>query len=616
MTELIVTLIPRRRVITQYLAIVVFAMTTVVSRHASADELADQIRGQTTAALDALEQSGDFEQAQAALQQQFDQVIASADRKDKQLFRDAAFALRMVRQLKQVDEAVRVELLKYLQDNAALATTLAFLIKPDRDDPAKVYALLNKLRNHRADRLDDYANLVAAICVVHEDPFRRRVNENVGQSPDALAIFDYFVANEKRMLFGIRDVPAELLIYVVDTTASVAEMTWALSRYAGDPAVGARFFDIEYDLDHFRRGQPKKVTLAGYNLPNILRYGGVCADQAYYAMSVGKSIGVPTAYASGRASTVSHAWVGFLQARGANAWWNFDMGRYAEYQGVRGNVFDPQIRRRIPDSFISLLAELARTSRADRQAAAAFTDAALRLLSGSQATAEPTGGFVEDAPRPARVVEDLDVETILELIETALRISPGHAAAWMVVRDLAENGHLTLTQKKHWSAVLHRLCGSHYPDFYLTILRPMIESIDETTEQNAMWNKAFALFADRHDLAAEVRLAQGLMWQNAGEPTKAGACYEDVILRYANAGPFVVTALRRAEKILRTAAQGRKILMLYDRAFNSINKPKDMAGPFFRQSNFYRVGKMYAQRLQEAGLHQQAAAVLRQIGSS
>ncbi len=54
--------------------------------------------------------------------------------------------------------------------------------------------------------------------------------------------------------------------------------------------------------------------------------------------------------------------------------------------------------------------------------------------------------------------------------------------------------------------------------------------------------------------------------------------------------------------------------MLYDRAFNSINKPKDMAGPFFRQSNFYRVGKMYADRLDEAGLRQQAGAIHNRIG--
>ena len=612
---MIATRIPKRRLVTRCLAVVVFATTTAVSCRASADELADQIRGQITDTLETLQQFGDFEHAQAALQEHFDRVIATADHKDKQLFRDAALALRLVEQLKDTDEATRLQLLKYLQENEAIGSTLAFLIKPGRDDPAKVYSLLEKLRQRRGAKLDEFASLAAAICVVHEDPFRRRVNENVGHSPDALAIFDYFVGNEKHMLFGIRAVPAELLIYVVDTTASIQEMTWALSRYAGDPMVGGRFFDIEYDLDHFRRGKPKKVTLAGFNLPNILEYGGVCADQAYYAMSVGKSIGVPTAYAQGRASTVSHAWVGFLQTRGRDAWWNFDMGRYDEYQGVRGNVVDPQTRRRIPDSSISLLAELAQTSRADRQAATAYTDAALRLLKPAEVDEQTSGGFVGDRAIEAPPTTDIDVETILALIETGLRLSPGYAPAWMVVRDLAENGHLTLKQKKYWSTVLHRLCGSRYPDFYLAILQPMIQSIEDTKEQNALWNKAFALFPERHDLAAQVRMSQGRMWLNANEPAKAGACYEDVIFRYANAGHVVTTALRRAEKILRDAGQGRSMLTLYERAFRSIKKPKDMAGPFFRQSNFYRVGKMYAQRLDEAGLGQQAAAVRNKIGS-
>ena len=60
----------------------------------------------------------------------------------------------------------------------------------------------------------------------------------------------------------------------------------------------------------------KKVTAAGWSLPNILQHGGVCADQAYFAVTVGKSIGVPTAYTIGLGGEVGHAWVGFLQARG------------------------------------------------------------------------------------------------------------------------------------------------------------------------------------------------------------------------------------------------------------------------------------------------------------
>lgn len=82
------------------------------------------------------------------------------------------------------------------------------------------------------------------------------------------------------MFFGVRNVPAELLAWVVDTTAAIEEMQWALAKYRGDPAVGSRFFDIEYDYAAFKTGATKKVTEAGFNLPNILKHGGVCADQA------------------------------------------------------------------------------------------------------------------------------------------------------------------------------------------------------------------------------------------------------------------------------------------------------------------------------------------------
>src|SRR5205807_3987797 len=122
--------------------------------------------------------------------------------------------------------------------------------------------------------------------VVHhgDKPLERHINENTAKGADPIEIFDYYVKNESRMYFGIRNVPAELLAYVVDTTASVEEMGWALQKYAGDKEVGKRFFDVKYDYDNFRKGTPKKITTLGFTLPNILKYGGVCADQAYFAM--------------------------------------------------------------------------------------------------------------------------------------------------------------------------------------------------------------------------------------------------------------------------------------------------------------------------------------------
>ncbi len=573
---------------------------------AASPPLGKQVRAQVDAILVELREDGDFEQADAVLQEVFDRVAAYAQIDDKDVFREAAFALRLTRQLKEVDEALRPDLLAFLSENGELAATLAFLVKAQHEKPAEIYALFDRLRRSRGEKLQRYANLTAAICVVHERPLKRRVNENTAQSVDPLEIFDYFVANEKYMFFPIRNVPAELLIYVVDTTATVGEMSWALRRYAGDPAVGRRFFDIKYDKEHFRKGAPKRVTVAGWNLPNILRYGGVCVDQAYFAMTVGKSIGVPTAFASGANSKVGHAWVGFLQAQGNQAWWNFEVGRYKAYQGVRGNVFDAQIRRRIPDSYVSLLADLARIRRSDRWAAAAYTDASMRLLELAEADGERAAlGRVEEVD-PAR---QANVESALELIEQALRISPEYAGGWMVIRDLARADKLTLAQKKRWAGVLHRLCGTRYPDFYLAILRPMIESLDEVREQNAFWNKAFDLFSGRHDLAASVRMSQAEMWKQAGAPAKAGLCYEDVIFRYANAGRFVIKALAEAEKLLRRAGRSDRVLLLYDRAFTSIKKPPDLSGPFYKRSNYYRVGKLYADRLEQEGLKREAAAL-------
>ncbi|MHC4827586.1 MAG: hypothetical protein ACYTEY_13600, partial [Planctomycetota bacterium] len=488
---------------------------------------AADVRARIDAVLDELQETGDFASATAELQVQFDRVIAGADAGDDDLFREAAFALRLAAQLTDAEAVDRLELLAFLRAHEELAASVAFLVRPDREDPAEVYTLLDRLRQRRGDTLGNYANLAAAVCVVHDRLLARKINENTAQATDPLAIFDYYAGNKKRMLFGVRNVPAELLVYVVDTTASIEEMRWALGRYAGDSVVGARFFDIDYDYEHVRDGDPKEVTVAGWNLPNILRYGGVCVDQAYFAVTVGKAIGVPTAYAFGADSTVSHAWVGFLQARGNAAWWNFDVGRYPAYQGVRGNVLDPQTRRRIPGSYVSLSAELAGVEATDRWAAVAYADAAVRVLELAEQAGAAPGAEDGAGDEPSAS------ETALALLEKGLRLSPGHARGWMAVRRLAAGGGMTLEQTKRWADVLHRLCGRRYPDFYLAVLRPMITSIDDVKQQNALWNKAFALFRDRHDLAASVRMSQGLMWRKAGQPARAGQCYEDVIYRYA-----------------------------------------------------------------------------------
>lgn len=571
------------------------------------------IRAEVEAALSMLQKEGDYPAAQQALQKSFDQVIQFCPARNKTLFRDVAFARRLVSLLPDAAEDQRAELLTLFRNKPRFAQALLFLIKPQQESAAKVFALAHRLAKKNEAFLDDFATLAAAICVVHDVPFSQRVNENSAKAEDPLALFDYFRTYEKHMLFGMRRVPAELLIYVVNCGASIPEMKWALKKYAGDKKIGRHFFDIKYDDDHLRLGTPKKVTEAGWNLINILKHGGVCADQAYFAMTIGKSIGVPTTYNVGASAVVGHAWVGFLEARGKRAAWNFDSGRYGAYKGVRGNVQDPQIRRNIPDSFVSLLAAFVAADELDRYYVAATNDAVHRMIERQKVDKPLPPAPANEARTPIRGIALADQ---LALLEAGLRACPGYSPSWLTLRDLAEEDKLSLTQKKEWAGVLHRLCGSTYPDFYLEIVAPMILTIKDVKEQNSLWNKAFKTFSRRSDLAATVRMKQAKMWQDHGEDAKAGKCYHDVFTRYANAGPFAVRALRETETILEKLDKVDRIVPLYAKAWASIKRPKGMASQFARQSNWFRVGTIYADRLEAANDTKRAQAVRKTLGIS
>jgi hypothetical protein len=588
------------------------AQSARTAKPAAKIPLSASIKTQITTALDQLVSDADFAGAKTSLTQAFDQAIAHGTAKDLDAFRDAAFALRLVTQLEKLPSSKRIDTLKYLRANDTLARELVFLIH-DKEKVTDVYDLLDRLRKERGEQLDKFATLAAAICVVHDQPLERGINENKVKSPDAVQIFDYYVRFEKQMFFGVKPVPPELLAYVVDTTSSIDEMTWALNNYAGNDKVGRLFFTIKYDYDHYRQGAPKRVTQEGFNLPNILEFGGVCADQAYFAMTVGKAIGVPTAYATGRGGDVGHAWVGFLQAQGRSGWWNFDSGRYEAYKGVKGEVLDPQTRERIPDSYVSLLAELIGAKPADRHAGVALSDAARRLMAVEKAGGEwsraAPDATVTVAPNHKPRKPTVDAQ--LELVELALKQCLGDRDSWFVVRDLAKDGKLSLAQKKRWADVLQRLAGQKYPDFLLAILEPMIQTIDDVKEQNALWNAAFNSFRNRADLAAHVRMQQAAMWERARQHDNAGLCYMDVIEQFANAGPFVIEALQRAERTLRSTQRGDRVLALYEDTWSRIKKPSENA--FVNQSNWFRVGAMYMERLEQANEPRAAAAVRSQL---
>jgi hypothetical protein len=555
--------------------------------------------------LNSIKADDDFPRARQALSHLFDEVIAFAPDTDLDSFREAAFAVRLTSQLAQAPTGQRAELLAYLRTNDTLAQSLVFLIKPEDKLPG-LYALLNRLRAKHTD-LNNHAALTAAICVVHDQPLSQRVNENKVDAPDPVDLFEFFASSRRAAM------PPELLISIVDATSTIDELRWASKKYAGDAKVGDRYFDIKYDTSAFLQGSVKKVTAAGFNLRNILEHGGVCADQAYFAAQVGKAIGVPTAYISGRNAEVSHAWIGYLETRNGRASWNFDSGRYDGYKGVRGETLDPQTRKRIPDSSLALLADTSAANTIARRNAIALTDAALRLA----AIAKDTTPFPPSEPSTLsakKTIRTASIEHRLTLLEAALRKCPTYAPGWAVLIAAAKNGELSYKDKKRWAEVLDKLCAGKYPDFSLDILRPMVETVEDPKEQSALWDSLFTGFQKRPDLASEIRFAQGAMWEQSGDRAKAWDCYQDVIKRFADDGPFTVDAARRCEKLLRDSNKVRDIAPLYAALWPRLTAPKSAAAEFRSQSNWFRIGTLYAATLDRDGQSAQANDIRTKLG--
>ena len=569
--------------------------------------LSTDVHERIEAALDQLEEDGDYDKAYEALLELFDQVVAHVHHRHQQQFRRTAVAVRLVAQLRELPASQSETLLPYLRANPQLTSTLVLAVMPERQSVRGVYGLLDKLREEHGERLNTYANLATAICIVHDRDLVMRVNENTAEAPDPVELFEYFLRHENRMVLGVRNVPPQLLVFVVDTTASIDDLTWALRRFGGDPNLGRRYFQISYDYDHLRRGTPKRVTEEGFNLPNILEYGGVCADQAYFAMQVGKAMGIPTAYASGRGANVGHAWLGYFDGRGRQPGWNFNAGRYEEFQDIRGLVRHPQTRERIPDAFVSLQAEMLGTSRTARQTSIALTDAAARIVQWMRDEKEPPD-------RPHVRIHDLmgqprqaEVASALSLLEAAANQNPANERAWLLVRNLAKDGAMSMAQIQRWAGVLEQFCGQKYPDFAAEIIVPMVRSVPDLARQDALWNRVYNFFRRRPDIAAEIRFEQAQMWEEAGELRRAGRAYEDILRNFANSGPHVIDALERSEKALREMERPRRIPQLYGQTWQRIRRPDPTA--YSNVSNWYRVGERYAEILEEFGERQKARDV-------
>lgn len=571
--------------------------------------------------------TGDPAAAQRDAYELFHWVIAYGDpERDGAAFRSAAIVVSITSHLARAPHVSVPSLATLMRQAPTFAARLAFISSADAKNhtPEMVCAFIHRLAESLGARapkvMEDYADFAAAVCVVHDTPRPRGVNENRVMPADGIEIFNYFLRHEKELAFDLRGVPCALLIFVVDAAAPISELEWAFNQFKRSKNLEQLYGQIAYDYEHIISGRRKAVTEKGFTLQNIKQWGGVCVDQAYFTSEVAKALGVPATVVVGRDVTIGHAWLGIFKMPKNDPAWDFNTGRYESYQKVRGNVMFPVDGSWIPDGVLDVLADSFTQPADEREASYALALAGEHL----EAIARNPGkapypprpdlieGFKPDAPaRQASAAE------ALKILRAAVERSPSSLNAWWGVRNLAKLGSLTMDDRREWADAVERLCGKKYPDFSWMMLEPMISSVDDPKVQAPMWNDAIKLFPSRPDLASQVRFAEAACCLKRGDHVAALYAYGEVIKQYANDSPMAVAALAACRTILEKDNRNSEILPLYQRTFQSLKAPDfEVTGEFRRQSNWYTVGVAYAKVLAESGKVQESKSVLSQIGAS
>jgi hypothetical protein len=468
---------------------------------------------------------------------------------------------------------------QWLLDHPELLETLMMAVG-EQDAPDRVLAVLDALRVAHGEKVAQFPDLAAAMCVVWDTPPNMDEQNPRAETERAVWLFKYLTMARKQLRFDPQDLPWELASFVVDNGVSQDEVAWAMQRYQGRGSIGSVYFDVPYDVEAFLSGADRRIDSQDYTLPNLVRFGGICGDQAYFAKHVARSIGVPacTAVGMGGSSDTAHAWVGFFEVRGRSVAWNFSEGRYPEHQYWRGSVHDPRTRETITDSDVSLLAELANSKSQDRLASIALCKVTDLVSEGQQG----------------------------ELYQRAINLSPGNREAWLRLAQLGADGKLTEAQVASTMRIVADFAARPYPDFAFDIIK-RLNNGRGTQQQLRALKDARRMFTSRPDLLAAIRLTEGDLLRDQQKPVAALGAYGEVLRQYHNAGPIVLDALARIDNLLREHDETKRLAAIYHEAWQRLPQPPTSG--YARATPYYMVGERYLALLEELGAAQEAARV-------
>ena len=445
--------------------------------------------------------------------------------------------------------------------------------------------VLNALRERFGKDLESHKHLGLAFAVVHGRASRKRGGDTVLSCGES---FGWYLKHKSQMKIPLETTPWLLLTFVADNKVSLAERDWAIQNYGNAQNFGKIYYDVPYDMSKVTG--PGKIGDHDYTLPNIRSYGGVCADRAYFAAHVLKSMGVPSMSDVGEGQRGGHAWLAWVGRQGQGVDLLFS-GRFDYDKYYRGLVQCPVERKRILDREVQLLT-------------AAIGKSYDGLLDARFAC-----HLYDMCPPDLR-------KSAVGLLDGAIRRNPYCPGIWRRLADAVVAGVLTQEEGEKYFDTMFK-GYAQYPDLTFEVLEKVLQPRfaagpqtppKEIAKNLNLLESAFQIYekCQRPDLAVKLRGLQGAYLEAVGRKDKALKLYVLASERYVADHYGFVDLFDRALALMDDVPMRLKYLQMV------AERVPEYQSNFNRQTGdrnpvFVHVVKAYAEALRAAGNEAEAA---------
>jgi hypothetical protein len=348
--------------------------------------------------------------------------------------------------------------------------------------------------------------------------------------------FDWLAKNSGRMCPWFKTLSWRLLVFVANEHLKPADRDWILQKYTFRPDLGCSYSWIKYDRDKMEGHS--KLGDNPYTLPNLVKYGGVCRDQGFFARAVCRAFGIPAYMATGQANTgILHGWVGWVVPE-KTAFKLLSHGRYEYDKYFTAEIVHPKSGRYMLDYLVGLEALGVGNDKGYDQAELYY--------------------------RVWREAGDkLTPDARANLLVSAVRQNAYHREAWLAIGEATARGEIPQnTAAKQWEYLVGQF--SAFPDFTFSMLSKFSAIFKTAAEKFAYYEAASKMFGNlkRQDLVAGLRRQELRMCLDENKKDLAAQVATTGLQECAGEGANGVELARDALKVFRENQQSAKGIAL------------------------------------------------------